>query len=259
VTSPLAGRRVIVTRERPGELATKLEARGAVVVHVPLIAIADPPDGGVALRDALGQLERFDWLIVTSAVGASRVAGAARSSSVRLAAVGTATAAALAAGASRPVDLVPSEQRGAALAAAFVERHASPQRVLVARAERANADLVTGLRAAGHDVTEVDAYRTVARVPDEGDRVAVATADAVAFASGSAVESWAAAFGAELPVVAVAIGPTTAAVAAARGLKISSVAADHSLDGLVTELERQCAPAASADADRADGTRMPHS
>ena len=41
------------------------------------------------------------------------------------------------------------------------------------------------------------------------------------------------------PPIVVAIGPTTADAAERLGLKISSVAADHSLAGLVTELERQ--------------------
>ena len=36
-TQPLAGRRVIVTREQPGELADLLTARGAEVLHVPLV------------------------------------------------------------------------------------------------------------------------------------------------------------------------------------------------------------------------------
>jgi len=246
VTSALAGRRVLVTRERPGDLARRLTALGAIVDHVPLIAVAEPADGGAALRQQLAELDRYDWLAVTSPNGAERVGAAARfATELRLAAVGTATAAVLAAGAGRSVDLVPAEQRGAALAAAFVDRHDAPQRVLVAHAERANPDLVDGLRAAGHEVTEVVAYRTVLRVPDEADRGAVGRADAVAFASGSAVEGWVEAFGRQLPEVAVAIGPTTAAVAERLGLKVTAVAADHSLDGLVTELERQLARSAA--------------
>ena len=46
---PLAGCRVIVTREHPGELASLLEARGAKVVHVPLIQVVEPLDSGAAL------------------------------------------------------------------------------------------------------------------------------------------------------------------------------------------------------------------
>ena len=86
----------MVTRERPGELAATLASRGADVVHLPLISVVDPADGGAALRRALDELGRFDWLVVTSPAGAERVgAAAAMTTQVKLAAVGTATATAL--------------------------------------------------------------------------------------------------------------------------------------------------------------------
>lgn len=243
----LAGRRIVVTRDRPGELASLLTARGATVVHVPLIEIAEPDDGGRELRAALAELDRYDWLIVTSAAGAERVGAAARAHrDVRLAAVGTATAATLAEHAGRPVELVPAIQIGVELGAEFVARSPAPQRVLVAHADRAKGDVVDILRRGGHSVTPVVAYRTLDRVPDRADRAAVEGADAVAFASGSAVESWVAAFGTSTPPVAVAIGPATATVAERLGLKLAGVATDHSLTGLVQELERQFASSSAA-------------
>lgn len=230
---------MLVTRERPGELAEMLTARGATVIHVPLVAVTDPGDGGAALRDALFDLHGFDWLVVSSAAGAERVgAAAAAVPGVRLAAVGTATARELESCAGRPVDLVPAVQRADALVAAFVEREPSPRRVLIAQADIAAPTLADGLRAAGHEVTVATAYRTVAPEVDRSAEVAVAGADALLFASGSAVESWCRRFGTAAPPVVVAIGPTTAAVADRFGLKLSAVATDHSLDGLVTELER---------------------
>jgi len=216
-----------------------LAARGAVVVHMPLIRVIDPADDGRALRAELDRLDEYDWLIVTSAPGAERVAhDASQVRTVKLAAVGTATARVLAAGAGRPVDLVPDVQLAASLAAAFIRVATSPQRILLALADRAAGALADALRSAGHRVTDVVAYRTISQAPD---RAAIEQADAVLFASGSAVESWVAAVGPACPVVAVAIGPSTAAVAERLGLKLSGVATDHSLDGLVTELERQLA------------------
>ena len=234
---------MLVTRERPGELAEMLTARGATVIHVPLVAVTDPLDGGAALRVALSGLSGFDWLVVTSAAGAERVGSAAAEvPGIRLAAVGTATARELESCAGRRVDLVPAAQRAEALVAAFVEREPSPQRVLIAQADIAAATLADGLRAAGHEVTVVTAYRTVTPDHDPAAQiaveVAVASADAVLFASGSAVESWCRRFGTEAPPIVIAIGPTTAATADGFGLKLSAVATDHSLDGLVTELER---------------------
>ena len=227
---------MLVTRERPGDLAVKLVARGATVIHVPLIAIAEPTDGGAALQDALSRLAEFDWLVVTSPAGSERVAAAATAETgVRLAAVGTATARVLESRTGRPVDLIPAVQRAQDLASAFVAQAESPQRVLIAQADIAAPTFADELRRAGHEVTVVTAYRTVTV---EADRTAIDDADAVVFASGSAVEGWCRVFGTSAPPLVVAIGPMTEAAASRLGLKVSGVAADHSLDGLVTELER---------------------
>lgn len=235
--SPLSGKRILVTRERPGELGRLLSERGAEVVHVPLIATVDPADGGHALATELARLDRFDWLAVTSAAGSERVGAAARSvPSLRLAAVGTTTADTLAALAGRPVDVTPRRQLASELAAAVDAASDGPMRILVAQADRAAGTLADDLSAAGHDVTTVTAYTTVLVAPE---RDAIDTADALALASGSAAQSWIDALGSYAPEVVVAIGPTTAETARRFGLKVDGVAADHSLVGLVGELERQ--------------------
>ena len=239
---PLEGCRVLVTRERPGELAAILTERGATVIHMPMIAVVDASDGGLALQEALSRLTEFDWLVVTSPAGAERVgAGARLAPSVRLGAVGTGTARVLQHESGRPVDLVPAVQRAEGFATEFVSASMAPQRVLTAQADIAAPTLAGALRQAGHHVTTVIAYRTVKQEPD---RDAASDADAVVFASGSAVESWCGAFGTVAPPLVVVIGPTTAAIADRFGLKLSAIAADHSLDGLVTELEHAVATSA---------------
>lgn len=241
---PLEGRRVLVTRETPGELASLLEERGATVLHLPLIAVAEPADGGRALREALAGLSEFDWLIVTSPVGAERAGAAAASApNVRLAAVGRATARVLEEISGRPVDIVPDVQLAEALASSFVARVPSPRRILIAQADIAPPTLADALRRGGHDVTTVTAYRTVTLRPDPDTARA---ADAVLFASGSAVAGWCRAFGVTASPRVIVIGPSTAAVAERLGLKVAGVAADHSLDGLVAETERQLADAGSS-------------
>ena len=238
--SALAGRRVLVTRERPGELGAMLEAHGAEMVHVPLISVEEPHDNGRLLAVQLGTLEEFDWLVVTSVAGAERVgAAAARCPDVRLAAVGLATARTLAGAASRAVDLVPEVQTASAMAQELLNVSEPRQcRFLVAHADLAPDTLVEALRSAGHDVTACVAYRTVLRLPHRG---AIEGADALLLASGSAAQSWVQAVGPDAPDVVVAIGPSTAEVARELGLKVSGIAADHTLEGLVTELERQFA------------------
>ena len=237
MTSSLAGKRVLVTRERPGELGSLLESRGAIVVHVPLIEIREPDDGGERFRRELAALGNFDWLVVTSVPGAERVGRAAADArGVSLAAVGSSTARVLTDLAGRPVDLLPSVQRAAALADLLIERcRGVRSRIFVAHADRAEPTLVDRLTDAGHDVTACVAYRTVLLRPDP---TTVADADALVLASGSSAQAWVDAFGVGTPPVVVAIGPTTAAAAEKFGLKISSVATDSSLAGLLNELER---------------------
>ena len=235
--SSLAGKRVLVTRERPGELGAMLTARGATVVHVPLIEVQEPADGGERFRRELAGLGDFDWLVVTSVPGAERAGRAAADArTTLLAAVGSATARVLADLAGRPVDVLPAVQRAGALADALIERcRGVRSRMFVAQADRAERTLVDRLTEAGHDVTACVAYRTILLRPDVST---VADADALVLASGSSAEAWVGAFGTQTPPVVVAIGPTTAAAAEKFGLKISSVATDSSLAGLLTELER---------------------
>jgi uroporphyrinogen-III synthase len=218
-------------------LADLLEDRGAVVMHVALIEVIEPEDGGTELRSVLDGLDHFDWLVVSSAAGAQRVASAvAAQTAVRVAVVGTTTAQVLTSATGRSPDLVPLVQRAEALAAELI--HAAgpkPLRMLVAQGDRAAPTLVDRLQAAGHDVTAVVAYRTLLRTPDPTE---LDGADALLLASGSAAHAWFDTVGDRQPPIVVAIGPATAATAQGLGLKITATAADHSLDGLVTALEQ---------------------
>lgn len=233
----LAGCRVLVTRERPGELGRMLAERGADVVHMPLIAVTDPPDDGAALQRELDRLDRYSWLVVTSPAGAERVGDvAAQHPHIRLAAVGTVTAHRLALLADRPVDLVPQRQLGAVLAEELIDRCPEPAAILVAQADLAAETLGSQLARAGHDVTTVVAYSTVLVEPDVA---ATDGADVLVLASGSAAEGWVNAFGVHRPPVVVAIGPSTATKAQQKGLKVDGVAADHTVEGLVDEVVRQ--------------------
>lgn len=240
----------MVTRQGPGALDRRLVELGAEIIHLPLIATVDPADGGAALDAALDRLSEYSWLVVTSPVGANRVVAAGavalRHPAVKVAAVGLATAAVVERVIGRPVELVPTVQRLDGLLSEFPQRvpgDDGPDRVLAARADRADPALVAGLERLGWRVDDVVAYRTVTRQPDDAERERVAAADAVLFASGSAVQSWVDAFGTGVdfegtsprPAVVV-IGPSTAAVAGDLGLAVTTVATHQSLDGLVDAL-----------------------
>jgi uroporphyrinogen-III synthase len=238
--APLAGRRVVITRaaDQAGELVERLTALGAEPLVVPLIQIVEPADGGRALGEALGRLGDFDWLVVTSPNGASRVGEAlavlgsvVATGRPRVAAVGVATATAL----MTAVDLVPERQIAEGLVDVFPPGDGSG-RVLIAQAESARSVLADGLVAKGWQVETVVAYRTVPARPGARELLDVLSADAVLFASGSAVRSWLQVFGVSTPAVVVTIGPATAAVAEQIGLKVDAIAADHSVGGMLTSL-----------------------
>lgn len=239
---PLRGRTIVTTRERRGRLDRRLAELGADVVHVPLIEVVDPDDGGVALRRALDDAGRFAWVVVTSVAGAERVGPSMADVGCRTAAVGTRTAEVLARRSGRPVDLVPDRQTALDLVAAMPAP--SPgDRLLLAQADRADPAHAEAFAGRGFDVTAVVAYRTVLRAPTGPERAAALAADAVAFASGSATTAWSEAFGTQTPGVVAAIGPSTAEVAAASGIKVTHVATDHSIDGLAEVIIRALAPA----------------
>jgi uroporphyrinogen-III synthase len=229
----LAGRRVVVTRaaEQADALADLVRAAGAEAVVVPLVEIVAEP-AGVAALAALDP-DSFEWLVVTSPNAARAYAAVHASAPVHVAAVGAATAAALAE-AGHPAGLVPAHQRAQGLVDEFP---AGAGRVLVVQAVEGEAVLADGLTAKGWAVTVVRPYVSVARRPRPAEVVAATTADAVLFASGSAARAWVAAFGPVAPPEVVAIGPQTAAAVERAGLKVSSIAADHSLAGLIRALE----------------------
>lgn len=240
---PLTGRCIVTTRDAVGPLDDALVALGAEVVHLPLIEITPPSDGGAALDRALGGTAQQlpDWVVVTSRHGAAAV-GARPPVPVRTAAVGRATAGVLERAWGRAVDLVPEVQHAVALVEAFAALGEAPLSILVAQADRAEPTLVEGLRELGHRVEVVTAYRTITRTPDDELARRVLGADAVTFASGSAALAWATAFGTRTPAVVCAIGPSTARVAREHGLQVTVTADEHSVDGLVRAVVAALAP-----------------
>jgi len=240
---PLAGRTVVATRSRAqtSALVDRLQALGATVVELPVIAIEDAADGGAGLAEAADRLVAgaYSWVAFTSANAVSRflaaLEGRAVPATVQWAAVGSATARCLAEGGFAPT-LVPGEAVSDALAEAFPSagQSGAGSTVLFPRAETVRGALVAGLEAKGWMVDDVVAYRTVAGDPDPGSIVAAGTADAIAFTSSSTVERTVALLGVDgVPPVVVSIGPVTSASARAEGLEVAAEAIDSNIDGLV--------------------------
>lgn len=237
----LEGLRIVVCRPRDQAtpLVERLAERGAVPVFAPVIAIADPEDGGRELRATLAAVMPGDWLVVTSPNGAARAAAALGGEvpdGVRIAAVGPGTAEAARDSGVR-VDLVPERSIAEGLLEVFPAPDQGGGSVVLARAASARAILPDGLRAMGWDVTDVTAYRTVASELGSDERRLAQSADAVIFTSSSTVDRLVDQLGADsVPPLVVSIGPATSETARERGLDVTVEATDHTITGLVDAL-----------------------
>ena len=202
--------RVIVTRPRTQAepLLTALRAEGFEPVACPVIETEAIDDGPI---DVSG----YDWVIVTSANGATELAARHRGEVPRIAAVGETTAAALTAR-GLVVDFVPSLASQEGLLA---ELPRPVGRALFVGAEGARRLLADELPA---DFRAV--YRTVELAPDPP------VGDLVLLASPSAAVAWAK-LGSTLP--AITIGPQTTAAALDAGLTVVAEADTQNVAGLV--------------------------
>lgn len=239
--SPLNDRSVVITRAKSQNESFRrlLEARGAHVVEVPLIAIAEPDDEGRERDEVLQRFDEFDWIVVTSPNGADcvapfLVASHAAGDAVRfpsLAAVGEATARSLGV----TVAMTANPARADVLAEQFPQGTGS---VLVVQGNLADDELGNALSAKGWTVTRVVAYRTVQLRPTREMMLPAMAADVLMLASGSAATAWFDAFGTTTPPFVVAMGPSTAKVALALGLEVTDVAPDQTLESMIQTAER---------------------
>lgn len=243
------GPAVVVTRAEPpdGPLSSELRSLGLRVLLWPAVSVTLADTG--PLDAAVEHLEEFDWIVFASrhAVAAVTERHAAAPNTVRVAAVGQATAQVLRQRGWK-VDLLPSESNAAGLVAAFAAEEASAAgkvcrgaKILYPASSRALPTLAAGLTQLGAEVVQVEAYRTESdgALDVEGCRASIARAEigAVTFASPSAVEELEHALGkpdferllAAAP--AVAIGPTTARALSERGLSpvLAEAASLHGL------------------------------
>lgn len=261
---PLQDKRILITRARHQAqvLAAALEEQGAEVIAIPAIEIV-PPDSYDALDEALRDIRKYQWLILTSVNGvevlAQRLEKLARQTfassqselyspgSLRIAAMGPATARALEAH-GLPVDIVPEKYVAESLVA-ILRDQVFGQNVLLVRAKVARDVVPVDLEKAGAIVDVVDAYQTV---------VPAASCDAlrqvfslpvhfphvVTFTSSSTVTNFfrlleeAGASGWPPTMAAASIGPITSRTLLAHGIEPVVEAAKYTIPGLVAALCR---------------------
>ena len=244
--TPLAGRRIVVTRprEHAEALAGELEQLGAATLVMPLLQIEPMQDADAILLDSvLSDVATYDWIVFTSANGVASVQEhlEGRLAGAKIAAVGPATAGAVRALGVEPA-FVPANYAAAEIVEGMGELEG--RRVLLPQADIADPWLADQIRAAGASVDAVVAYRTVALDPSAVEAAELEQGvDAVVLASGSAARSLAA-LAAKFPGVAkelqqtlvVAIGPKTADAAREVALPVGLVADEASAEGIIHAL-----------------------
>ncbi len=249
---PLFGQRVVMTRpvESADDSARRLESLGAEVLIAPTVEIRPTLDPG-PLDGALDRLGSFDWIVFTSGNGVrhflDRLLGRGRDlrslGSARLAAIGPATAEALARYHLK-ADLVPDSFRSEALAEALLD-WVRGRRVLLARADRGRTILFDELSRVA-EVEQVAAYRNadVEAIPEEAARrIEAGTVDWITLTSSAIAERFHALLPSEIrakvgPTIRVAsISPVTSATVARLGWPVAAEATTYTWEGVVEAIQ----------------------
>jgi len=255
MTAEAAGTRkitkVVITRSKKGnaELARKLEALGLEPVSIDTIEFL-PPEDWSQVDACLMRLDEFDWLLFTSTTGADffvrRMKALSRvvpwQGKPEVAAVGERTSSHLQKKGIK-VDFVPSTY----LTKALVEQlpRGRGARLLLLRADIGDPQVVAELERRGFQVRDLTIYRTasVAGAWDEAIEPALRGADAIVFASPSAVdafitrfESAATASALTKKLIVACIGPVTATAARQRGFERILTAKTYTIESVVEEL-----------------------
>ncbi len=232
--------KVLITRPRDQapELARLLEAAGLEVVAFPTIEIL-PPEDWAPLDRAIANLERYHWIIFTSANGVKaflerwdKVRGGALPP-LHVAAIGPGTAKALYQRGIE-VDLVPGNFRAEELAKELIRKGVQGKRLFLPRARVARDVLPRMLREAGAEVDVVEAYR--AERPEDGDRLRASLegVEMVVFTSSQTVKNFVDILEGDWPqgLRAAAIGPITAQTLEGLGIKPEVLPEEYTVEAL---------------------------
>ena len=250
-TSPLFGKRIVVTRTRKqaGALSSGLRTLGADVFELPTIRI-EPPKELLEFGQLVQDSHTYDWLVFTSPNGVDaffemfyKIYNDAREiGGARIAAIGPATAQRVK-DFHLKVDLQPNEFIAEAVIREFKKYESvENEKILIVRAEVTREILAKELGALGAIVDEAIAYRTV---PESGDpaggiaRFKAEGADMITFTSSSTAENFMAL---KLPLPpgmkTASIGPVTSKTMRELGLAVDVEAKQHDVPGLTRAIQQ---------------------
>jgi uroporphyrinogen III methyltransferase/synthase len=255
---PLFGKTIVVTRDARGnaDFAARIVSQGGSPIEFPTIKI-EPLTQTSKFLQALAKFTEYDWVIFTSANGATlffeylrglekdcRVFGAAK-----IAVIGEGTAARLLEFGLR-ADFVPtvftSEELGKQL---IGFTNLQSKNVLLLRSQLASAKLNNMLAQAGARVDSVPIYSIVTKRDDCKwliERITDGTVDWLTFASSSSASGFFEQIPADLVnssrAKVASIGPVTSEQLRSLGVTVDVEATEHTLDGLLSAIERASQP-----------------
>lgn len=246
---PLLGRRIVITRARAqaASLARAIEDLGGEVIEFPTIEIQPAADSS-SLDEAIKFLQRYDWLMFTSAnavaIFLERMAQLnpkPRLAAMQVAAIGPETAKRLKAAGVKNC-LIPATYRAEGILDMLQPEVMRGKRVLIPRAAKAREVLPEALRRWGAQVDVIEAYRSVVPKSDAGKLQTAlrrGEIDMITFTSSSTVANFAQLFDGRLltdilgetPIAC--IGPVTQSTVEELGGITAASAKEFTIDGLL--------------------------
>lgn len=246
---PLYGKRILITRaqKQSSEFSSLLKKNGADVIECPMIEIV-PPRSWRGVDQAIEEIDKYDWLIFTSANGVDfffdrlkKKRKTLRSlSSLKVCAIGPATSSRLSQR-KIPVHLMPKEFVAESVIEAFKRESIKGRRILLARAQKARDLLPKGLEEMGAKVDVVEVYRTIKprRGPGRLRRILKeGKVDLITFTSSSTVNHFVELLKGEdiksllKGVLIACIGPVTSKTAMRWGMRVQIQPRDYTIQGL---------------------------
>lgn len=251
---PLAGKKIVLTRpkELVSTLSEKLKNKGAEVLELPTVRIV-PIKENEELRNALKQLEQYQWLVFTSPSGADVFFSSMREERVDIRKLANIKVAAIGEGTKKKVedrgvlvDLLPEVYDGKSLGEAIRRNCTDGDRILLPRASIGNNELIDELaKNPNLKISDIPTYDTVYQKPEIiklKEEFELGNIDLAVFTSKSTVKGFVeAANGLDYSLVnAVCIGIQTQAEAEKYKMK-TITAKKATIDSLVEAVEELCA------------------
>ena len=241
MTSPLSGKRVLVTRarEQAATFTKLIEEREGISIEIPLISFEPRKLNSL-------QLSEFSWILFTSANGVRFfLKQVTVPKDLKIAAVGSKTAKALKRHGIQ-IDLMPDDFVAEGLISALA-KHAKPdEKILLPRGNLGRALLPGQLSELGYDVTDLPIYDTVIPFDSKAALIEVVenrTCDVITFTSSSTVHHFVQLLGANhlkdqlKGITIVVIGPITEKTLRSYGIVPQIVPEQYTIEGMLESME----------------------